>query len=97
MIGTTMINTTVLQTTAFGIMRRAAPAFLLVTLGVSAAAAPNIPSSELPGRARQQFQDSPIDRFTQPNTQQQQPLYRWDCAPQKSRKGKSRSKRAERC
>jgi hypothetical protein len=30
-------------------------------------AAPAIPSSELPGRARQQFQDSPIDRFTQPS------------------------------
>jgi hypothetical protein len=73
--------------------RVAMASMLLMT---AAHAAPNIPSSELPGRARQQFQESPIDRFTQPNTQQQ-PLYRSDCEPQKSQKGKSRNKRAKRC
>ena len=39
---------------------------LLAAITVGADAAPNIPSSELPGRERQRFQDSPIDRFTQP-------------------------------
>jgi hypothetical protein len=65
-------------------------------MAASAAAAPNIPSSELPGRARQPFQESPIDRFTRPNTQQQ-PLYRWDCEPQLSKHAKPRDKSRKRC
>jgi hypothetical protein len=69
----------------------------LAALATPADAAPNIPSSELPGRARQQFQESPIDRFTQPNARQQQPLWRWDCEPRRPQKGKSRGKRANRC
>jgi hypothetical protein len=68
----------------------------LAVVAAPADAAPNIPSSELPGRARQQFQESPIDRFTQPSTRQQ-PLWRWDCEPRRPQKGKSRGKRANRC
>ncbi|MPZ38356.1 MAG: hypothetical protein GEU95_09855 [Rhizobiales bacterium] len=76
--------------------RQIALASLLAVMATGADAAPNIPSSELPGRARQQFQESPVDRFTQPSTQQR-PLFRWDCEPRKSAKGKSRNKRAKRC
>ena len=83
-----------IKTATIKMVRRGAMASLLFM--TAAHAAPNIPSSELPGRARQQFQESPIDRLTQPNTQQQ-PLYRWDCEPQKSQKGKSRNKSAKRC
>ena len=39
---------------------------MVAGMSAVAEAAPNIPSSELPGRARQQFLESPIDRFTQP-------------------------------
>ena len=60
-----------------------------------ATAAPNIPSSELPGRERQRFQDSPIDRFTQP--QQSEPLWRWDCEPPKNKKGKHSRAASKRC
>jgi hypothetical protein len=40
---------------------------LLLIAGVAAAeAAPNIPPGELPGRERQRFAPSPLDRFTDP-------------------------------
>ena len=78
------------------IVQRTAVASILAMTATGADAAPNFPSSELPGRARQQFQESPIDRFTQPNTQQQ-PLWRWDCEPRRPQKGKARGKRAKRC
>jgi hypothetical protein len=66
---------------------------LVATAGVSAA--PNIPSSELPGRERQRFQESPIDRFTQP--QQSEPLWRWDCEPPKNKKRKHSRSASKRC
>jgi hypothetical protein len=69
-------------------------AFALVAM--SANAAPNIPSSELPGRARQQFQESPIDRFTQPS-QKAAPLWQWECDRPKA-KGRKHSRRdSKRC
>ena len=43
-------------------------AAMMLLAGISiAAAAPNIPASELPGRERERFRESPLDRFTQPN------------------------------
>jgi hypothetical protein len=60
----------------------------------AAAAAPNIPSSELPGRDRQRFQEQPLDRFTQP-PQKTKPLWRWDCEDGKPRGSKKR--RSKRC
>jgi hypothetical protein len=68
---------------------------LLAATGVAAAAA-SIPSSELPGRDRQRFQEQPLDRFTQPQSKRQ-PLWRWDCEqPKAKRKGK-RAKRRKDC
>ena len=71
-------------------------AFVLVAMSADADAAPNIPSSELPGRARQQFQESPIDRFTQPS-QKTAPLWQWECDRSKA-KGRKHSRRdSSRC
>ena len=74
-------------------------AILLLAAATVASAAANIPSSELPGRDRQRFQEQPLDRFTQPGSSQQgKPLWRWDCKqPKGKRKGKSRSKGKTRC
>jgi hypothetical protein len=65
-----------------------------------AQAAPNIPSSDLPGRQRQRFQDTPLDRYTDPLVQPRsvEPLWRWQCQqPSTSRRAKSRSKRRKGC
>jgi hypothetical protein len=67
--------------------------FLLAVCTTAASAAPNIPSSELPGRDRQRFMDSPIQRFTDPlaTPRNTEPLWRWDCDGQarpKNRKQK---------
>jgi hypothetical protein len=45
---------------------------------VLATAAPNIPPGEAPGRERERFVPSPIDRFTGPfaSPRQAEPLYR---------------------
>ena len=66
-------------------------AFVLIAMSTGAEAAPNIPSSELPGRARQQFQESPIDRFTQPS-QKNAPLWQWECDRPKA-KGTTKNSR----
>jgi hypothetical protein len=75
-----------------------AAAALLAALAATANAAPNIPSSELPGRERQRFQESPIDRFTQP-PQKTEPLWRWDwdCEPPKTKKRKHSRSNSKRC
>ena len=57
-------------------------------------AAPNISPSDLPGRERQRFETSPVERFMQP-TQKPEPLIRWQCAPPKSQAKKKRTKQAE--
>ena len=67
----------------------------VVAMSAGADAAPNIPSSELPGRARQQFQESPVDRFTQPN-QKAAPLWQWECDRPKA-KGRKQPRRDNRC
>lgn len=72
-------------------------AFVLAAMSVGGAdAAPNIPSSELPGRARQQFQDSPIERFTQPS-QKTAPLWQWECDRPKAKGRKQNRRDGTRC
>ena len=78
----TMIPMTMIKT-----LRKTAIATLLAAMSAGANAAPNIPSSELPGRQRQQFQESPIDRFTQPG-QKTQPLWQWECDRPKAKSGR---------
>lgn len=78
------------------ILRRIGTATLLAAVSAGAYAAPNIPSSELPGRARQQFQESPIDRFTQPN-QKAQPLWQWECDRPKAKNRKHSRSNSRRC
>jgi hypothetical protein len=67
-----------------------------LALGVSVAlAAPNIPAGEMPGRERQRFIESPVDRFTDPLAQPRtQPLYRWKCDERQPRKGQRLRDRA---
>ena len=58
---------------------------------VVANAAPNIPPGEAPGRERERFMPSPIDRFTDPlaSPRHAEPLYRWcEEKPQKRAKRK---------
>jgi hypothetical protein len=76
--------------------RRIAVAVLLAAISAGADAAPNIPSSELPGRERQRFQDSPIDRFTQP-TQKDTPLWQWECDRPKAKGRKQSRSNSKRC
>jgi len=62
-------------------------------------AAPNIPPGEAPGRERERFIPSPVDRFTDPfaSPRQAEPLYRWcDEKPQKRAK-RMQSKRERGC
>ncbi len=72
---------------------------LLLVAGLSAAAtaAPLVPSSELPGRQRERFTPSPLDRFMQPS-QPSGPLLRWDCDDRGAWQAKQRrSKRNRDC
>jgi hypothetical protein len=78
------------------IIPRLAIASVLAVMAAGAAAAPNIPSSELPGRARQQFQESPIDRFTQPS-QKTAPLWQWECDRRRNKGRKHSRSTSRRC
>ena len=78
------------------ILRHTAAAFMLAAMSAGADAAPNIPSSELPGRARQQFQELPIDRFTQPS-QKTAPLWQWECDRPKAKGRKHSRSNSQRC
>jgi hypothetical protein len=53
-------------------------ALLLIAGTIAGVAAPNIPPSEMPGRERERFVPSPVDRFTGPfaSPRQAEPLYR---------------------
>jgi len=65
---------------------------MLLLAAISAAeAAPNVPPSEQPGRERERFIPSPLDRFMQPR-QLPEPLIRSDC----NDRGPSRSQRSKR-
>jgi len=68
--------------------------------GMTAAnAAPNMPSGEMPGRERERFIPSPVDRFTDPFAwpRQAEPLYRWcdDKAPKRTKR--KQGKRDQSC
>ena len=69
-------------------------AAILLLAGVAAQAAPAIPSSELPGRERYRFQESPVERFMQP-TQKAKPLIEWQCDATRARRTKKRPARKE--
>jgi hypothetical protein len=90
----TMAATSRTKTTTKVVPMIAIVALLAAIAGADAA--PNIPSSELPGRERQRFQESPIDRFTQPQ-QQSEPLWRWECEPPKNQKRKHSRSASKRC
>jgi hypothetical protein len=69
---------------------------LLLAAGICvAAAAPAIPSSELPGRERDRFTDSPVERFMRPGPYQTPQVLEPATAPQcdvrKPRRPKARS------
>jgi hypothetical protein len=68
-------------------------AAILLAAGLSAAAAaPLVPSSELPGRQRERFTPSPLDPFMQPSRPVER-LLRWDC----DGRSKPRSRRSRNC
>jgi hypothetical protein len=72
-------------------------AALLLVAGLSAAeAAPNVPPSELPGRERERFTPSPLDRFMQP-IRPTEPLIRSDCDDRGPSRSQRRSRRNRDC
>jgi hypothetical protein len=72
--------------------------FLLAGIA-TAAAAPQSPSSELPGRERERFTPSPLDRFFDPrgSTQRNEPLLRWDCDHRKSKHPQRQGRKRKGC
>ena len=75
---------------------------LLLAAGISvAAAAPLIPSSELPGRERDRFTDSPVERFMRPGPYGSPPVITPStepaCNARKPRQAKSRSAKRKNC
>jgi len=75
---------------------------LLLAAGVCvAAAAPPIPSSELPGRERDRFTESPVERFMQPGPYQAplvvEPATKPQCGVHKPRRSKAGSRRTGNC
>jgi hypothetical protein len=75
---------------------------LLLTLGISAAAAAQpVPSSVLPGRERDRFTDSPVERFMRPGPYQSPrviaPTTAPPCGVHASRHSKSRSSTRRNC
>lgn len=76
--------------------RPLAIALLLAALPAGADAASKIPSSELPGRERQRFLETPLDRFTQPPAKQE-PLWQWQCDPAKPKSRKHSRGASKRC
>jgi hypothetical protein len=65
---------------------------ILLAAMTTAAAAPQIPSSELPGRERQRFLESPVDRFTDPQ-RKTKPLWQRDCEEMRSKRKTKRKRR----
>jgi hypothetical protein len=75
---------------------------LLLAAGISvAAAAPPVPSSVLPGRERDRFTDSPVERFMRPGSYQSPPVIEPTTGPpcnaHKQRQSKLRSGRRPKC
>jgi hypothetical protein len=72
-------------------------ALLVFSSPCAAQAAPNIPSSELPGRERERFTPSPVERFMQAPAGAARPVIR-HCGDRKvQREGKPRSKGRKGC
>ena len=74
----------------------------LLAAGISvAAAAPLVPSSELPGRERDRFTDSPVERFMRPGPYQTPhviaPAAEPQCDVHKPRHAKVRPARRKSC
>jgi hypothetical protein len=67
---------------------------LLVSCAAPALAQPRIPSSEMPGRERERFTDSPFERYRKPQSQirlqSADPLPRIDVTRKKSPRRKPR-------
>jgi hypothetical protein len=79
-----------------------ATAGLLLAAGLCvAAAAPLVPSSELPGRERDRFTDSPVERFMRPGPYEPPQVIKPAAGPQcgvgKPRYSKSQSARRKGC
>ena len=74
---------------------------VLLAAGLTVAqAAPNIPASEMPGRERQRFQESPVERYTDPlaKPRNAEPLWQWECDQRStSRNSARRAKRSQGC
>jgi hypothetical protein len=74
---------------------------LLLATGISVAvAAPPLPSSVLPGRERERFMESPVERFMRPGPYQSPPLIEPTqprCDAYTPRRPKSRSTRRKNC
>jgi hypothetical protein len=79
----------------------AVTAVLLVAGIPAAAAAPPVPSSVMPGRERDRFTDSPVERFMQPGPYPAPPVLEPAneprCGVHKARPGKSRSAKRKNC
>jgi hypothetical protein len=83
---------------------RAAMVALLLIVGTIASlamvnAAPNIPPGEMPGRERERFMPSPVDRFTDAfaSPRQAEPLYRWCEEKPPKRTKRKQAKRDQDC
>jgi hypothetical protein len=67
---------------------------LAASVGAAAAAGPQPSSSSLPGRERDRFTDSPVERFMQPGPYRPPPVVEVSpnggCTPRKARRGKPR-------
>jgi hypothetical protein len=76
-------------------------ALLLVACIPAATAAPPVPSSVMPGRERDRFTDSPVERFMQPSPYQSPqvlaPATEPACGVHKAQPGKSRSAKRRNC
>ena len=82
-------------------MRRVTRIARLVVLaalagGSAAVAAPNVPPSAEPGRERERFTPSPLDRFMQPSVPAE-PLIRFDCHDPATSRSRPRDRRNRRC
>jgi hypothetical protein len=75
--------------------------FLAAGVSLAAAAGPQIPSSVLPGRERDRFTESPVEKFMRPGVPQPpEVLAPWggsQCVVKPSRSSKSRSARHKNC
>jgi hypothetical protein len=82
-------------------LRHAITGLLLAAGLCAAAAAPLVPSSELPGRERERFTVSPVERFMRPGPfeppQVIEPAAGPQCDVAKPRHAKSRSARRKGC